>query len=150
MGVVSHTILIHRPPEAVYDLCWRPERAAEWIVGMVATDNVRPGNPETGLDCRFAWTYRMLGFTYRGENRIVEADRPHRLREESSGDLSSRWDWRFEPAQGGAYVHLTVSYIPPLGRLGRLLDPILLKPLNQRALKGTLANLKRLLENRQG
>ena len=146
MGVVSHTILIHRPPEAVYDLCWRPERAAEWIVGMVATDNVRPGNPETGLDDGFDWTYRMLGFTYRGENHIAEAKRPHYLREESSGDLTSTWNWRFEPAQGDTHVHLMVNYTPPMGWLGRLLAPILLKRLNQQALNGTLMNLKRLLE----
>ncbi len=75
MGVVSQTIVVHCPPETVYDLSWRPERATEWIVGMVATGNVRPGDPETGLDCRFDWTYRMLGLTYRGENRIAEADR---------------------------------------------------------------------------
>jgi len=146
MGVVSGTILIRRPPEAVYDLAWRPERATEWIVGMVAAGNVRPGDPATGLGCRFDWTYRMMGFTYRGQNRVVEAERPLCLREESSGDLVSIWAWRFEPLEGGTRVHLTVTYAPPLGWLGRLLDPILLRGLNQRALDGTLANLKQMLE----
>jgi uncharacterized membrane protein len=146
MTAVSQSITIHRPPEAVYDLCWRPERATEWIVGMVSTGNVRPGDPDTGLDCRFDWTYRMLGFTYRGQNRIAQAERPLRLREESSGDLDSIWAWRFEPLDAGTQVHLTVTYTPPMGWLGRLLDPILLKRLNQRALDGTLANFKRLLE----
>jgi uncharacterized protein YndB with AHSA1/START domain len=145
MGAVSRTVFIRRPPEAVYDLAWRPERATEWIVGMVATENVRPGDAATGLDCRFDWTYRMLGLTFRGENRIVEADRPQRLREESSGGLNSVWTWRFEEADGGTSVHLTVDYVPPMGWLGRLLDPILLRRLNQRALDGTLDNLKRLL-----
>lgn len=146
MGVVSKTILIHRPPQAVYDLAWRPERATEWIVGMVATENIQPGDPDTGLECRFDWTYRMLGFTYHGQNRIVEAAPPHRLREESSGDLVSTWAWRFEPLEGGTQVKLTIGYTPPLGWLGRVLDPILLKPLNQRALVQTLRNFKRLLE----
>lgn len=146
MGVVSSTIFIRRSPEAVYDLAWRPERASDWIVGMVATENVRPGDPATGLACRFDWTYRMMGFTYRGQNCVVEAERPLRLREESSGDLVSAWAWRFESVAEGTRVHLTVTYTPPMGWLGRLLDPILLKHLNQRALNGTLANLKRLLE----
>jgi hypothetical protein len=145
MGTVSGSITIDRPPEAVYDLAWRPERATEWIANMVATGNIRPGDPETGLGCRFDWTYRMLGFTYRGENNIVEAVRPRHLREESSGDLVSTWDWRLEPVEGVTHVHLTVSYTPPMGWLGRLLDPVLLRALNQRALDRTLANLKRLL-----
>jgi uncharacterized protein YndB with AHSA1/START domain len=140
-------VWIHRPPETVYDLTWRPERATEWIVGMERVENVRPGDPRTGLDCCFDWTYRMMGFAYRGQNRVVEAERPLSLREESSGDLNSTWAWRFEPTQGGTRVHLTVTYTPPLGWLGRLLDPILLKRLNRRALNGTLANLKRLLED---
>jgi uncharacterized membrane protein len=146
MGVVEQTVLIRRPPEAVYDLAWRPERATEWIVGMVATENVRPGDGTSGLDCRFDWTYRMLGLTFRGENRIVEAERPQRLREESSGGLRSTWSWRFEPVEDGTRVHLGVAYTPPMGWLGRLLDPVLLRRLNQRALDGTLNNLKRLLE----
>ncbi|UCC62932.1 MAG: SRPBCC family protein [Anaerolineae bacterium] len=146
MGIVSQTVLIGRPPEAVYNLAWRPERATDWIAGMVATGNVQPGDPVTGLGCRFDWTYRMAGLTYRGQNRIVEAGRPLRLREESSGDLVSTWDWRFEPDEGGTRVHLTVTYTPPLGWLGRLLDPLLLRRLNQRALNDTLSNLKRLLE----
>lgn len=149
MGIVSQAILIHRPPEAVYDLAWQPERATDWIVGMVATGNVRPGDPETGLGCRFEWTYRMMGLTYRGQNHIAEAERPLYLREEGSGDLISTWVWRFEPVEGGCRVHLTVTYAPPLGWLGRLLDPILLKRLNQRALDGTLANLKQLLEQEE-
>lgn len=148
MSVLSGAIRIHRPPEAVYDFAWQPERATEWIVNMVAVENVRPGDPATGLGWRFDWTYRLMSFTYHGQNRIVEAERPLRLREESSGDLISTWDWRFEPVEGGARAHLTVTYTPPLGWLGRLLDPILLKRLNQRALNDTLSNLKRLLEER--
>jgi hypothetical protein len=146
MGVVSQTILIHRPPEAVYDLAWRPERATEWIVGMVATANLQPGDPATGLDCRFDWTYRLLGLTYHGQNRIVASARPLHLREESSGDLVSTWDWRLEPLADGTRVHLTITYTPPMGWLGRLLEPILLRRLNQRALDQTLTNLKQLLE----
>jgi uncharacterized membrane protein len=147
MGVVSRTVFIRRPLDAVYDLAWRPERATEWIVGMVATENVRLADGTTGLDCRFDWTYRMLGLTFHGENRIVEADRPQRLREESSGGLNTVWTWSFEEADGGTRVHLTVGYVPPMRWLGRLLDPILLRRLNQRALDGTLDNLKRLLES---
>jgi uncharacterized protein YndB with AHSA1/START domain len=147
MGLVNQTVVIHSPPETVYDLVWRPERATEWIVGMVDTGNVRHGDLETGLGCRFDWTYRMAGFTYRGENRVSEAERPRHLREESSGDLNSTWDWRFERLEGGTRVHLAVTYVPPIGWLGRLLDPIVLKRLNQRALEGTLTNLKQLVEN---
>ncbi len=146
MGVVSQTIRIQQPPDIIYDLAWRPERASEWIVGMVATANVQPGDPTTGLDCRFDWTYRMLGLTYHGQNRITAAERPLRLREESSGDLVSTWDWRLEPLADGTQVHLTINYTPPMGWLGRLLDPILLRRLNQRALDQTLTNLKQLLE----
>jgi hypothetical protein len=133
----------------VYDLTWRPEQATEWIAGMIATGNVQPGDPETGLDCRFDWTYRMAGLTYHGQNRVAAAERPHRLHEESSGDLISTWEWRFEPFQEGTRVHLTIDYTPPLGFLGRLLDPILLKRLNLRALEASLNNLKGLLENKQ-
>lgn len=150
MGTVSRSIVIRRPPEAVYDLAWRPERATEWIAGMVATANVQPGDPETGLGCCFEWTYRLMGFTYRGENRIVEAQRPQRLVEESSGGLTSTWSWRLEPGAEGTRVHLTVSYRPPMGWLGRLLDPIVLQRVNQRALDETLANLQRLLEGGSG
>ena len=146
MGTVVQTILIARPPEAVYNLAWRPERATEWIAGMVATGNVQPGDPDTGLGYRFDWTYRMAGLTFRGHNHIAEAEWPDRLREESRGGLVSTWEWRFEPADGGTRVHLTVRYTPPFGWLGRLLDPILLTGLNQRAMDATLAHLKRLLE----
>jgi uncharacterized protein YndB with AHSA1/START domain len=146
MGTVTQTIVIARPPEAVYDLAWRPERATEWITGMVATSNVRPGDPETGLGCQFDWTYRMLGLTFHGQNRIAEAERPHRLREESRGGLVSTWTWRFDPADGGTLVHITIRYTPPLGWLGRLLDPLLLTRVNQRSMDQTLANLKHLVE----
>ncbi len=87
--------------------------------------------------------------TYHGENHIAAAERPYRLREESRGNLVSTWDWRFEPESGDTRVHLTVRYTPPMGWLGRLLDPIILKALNQRALDETLVNLKNLLESVQ-
>jgi hypothetical protein len=146
MGIVSDGIFIRRRPEAVYDLAWRPERATEWIAGMVATANPSIGDTITGVGTCFDWTYRMAGLTYRGSNRIAAGERPGYLREESSGDLNSTWEWRFEPAEPGTNVHLTISYIPPLGWLGRLLDPPLLRALNARALRRTLGNLKQLLE----
>lgn len=147
MGTVSQTIVIRRAAEEIYDLAWRPERATEWIVGMIATGNVQLGDPDTGLGCTFDWTYRMLGLTYRGQNRITAAERPHHLLEESTGDLVSTWDWRFEPEEGDTRIHLTITYTPPMGPLGRLLDPILLKRLNQRAMDQTLVNLKQMLED---
>jgi ribosome-associated toxin RatA of RatAB toxin-antitoxin module len=146
MGHVSQTILIRRSPEAVYDLAWRPERATEWIVGMIQTEKVTPGDPQTGLDTSFDWTYRMLGLTYRGRNRVTAAERPHYLREEASGDLNTVWEWRFQPEGRNTRVELTIDYVPPMGMVGRLLDPVVITPANRRAFNGTLRNLKRMLE----
>ena len=146
MGMVSETIWIERPPDAVYDFAWRPKRAPEWIVGMIRAENVSMGDPGSGLATCFDWTYRMLGMRFQGRNCIVGAEPPHQLREESSGDLNSVWEWRFEPRKGGTHVELSVTYTPPLGALGRLLDGFMLEFFNRRALHGTLHNLKRMLE----
>jgi uncharacterized protein YndB with AHSA1/START domain len=149
MSQVADSIWIRASTEAVYDFAWRPERATEWIAGMIGIADVRPGNSETGLGYRFAWTYRMAGLTFHGINEVIEAERPRRMVEQATGDLDSTWTWIFTPEAGGTRVRLTVTYTPPFGVPGRLLDPVVLRSLNRRALQRTLANLKQILESCQ-
>ncbi len=70
------------------------------------------------------------GVRIRWHARHTEYDPPHRFVDvQLSGPFASwRHEHRIEPAPGGARLIDTVEYEPPLGVLGKLANPLFIRP----------------------
>ena len=134
----SATIVIDRPPEAVFEYMDVPENQARISPRLSTVETT--GTLDSGGK-RARYIYRLFGLSFEGDVRGVEHRPPERIVFEMTGDIDGRIEWGFEPVEGGTRVTYTATYdlgLPPL--LDRLLGP-LADRFNRRELETTLENL---------
>ncbi|MFQ6019290.1 MAG: hypothetical protein ACE5KW_00870, partial [Dehalococcoidia bacterium] len=86
------------------------------------------------LGSTWDWNYRMLGWRFKGQARLVEFDEPHRSATETTGDVVARFVWNYKPQDGTTLVESRVDYAVPMGLMGRLVHALWAR----RALEGNL------------
>ena len=132
------TIVVDRPPEAVFEYMDVPENQARISPRLSVVETI--GTLDNGGK-RARYTYRLFGLSFDGEVRGVEHEPPERIVFEMTGDIEGRIEWTFEPTVGGTEVTYAASYdlgLPPV--LDRLFAP-LADRFNRRELETTLENL---------
>ncbi|WP_324661582.1 SRPBCC family protein [Haloarcula sediminis] len=135
----SASIVIARPPKAVFEFMDVPENQARISPRLSAVETV--GTLDSGGKLA-TYTYRLAGLSFDGAVRGIEHDPPEAITFEMVGDIAGEIRWRFEPADGGTRVTYTATYdlgLPPVA--GPLLSPVL-DWFNQRELEQTLENLR--------
>ena len=132
------TIVVDRPPEAVFEYMDVPENQSRISPRLTAVETV--GTLDNGGK-RARYTYRLFGLSFDGEVRGIDHEPPERIVFEMTGDIEGRIEWTFEPTAEGTRVTYAASYdlgLPPV--LDRVLAPIADR-FNRRELETTLENL---------
>lgn len=144
MAHVEQDITIDAPVEAVFSRLMNPETATEWLVNLEEVRNL------TGVEvgASYEWTFNMVGrIPFKGKNVFTAIVPNQQLTYESTGGVISKWDWQLTPtADGGTQVHVIVDYTVPGKALGALADKLFIERQNEKDLRQTLANLKRVVE----
>jgi ligand-binding SRPBCC domain-containing protein len=143
MMTFRYSALIPAPVEAVWDLMVDPARLIEWNTELADVRDV--SGPLDHVGAGYRQVFRLAGRPWENPDRwaVVAVD-PYRGRQFRGTFLGSRVIGRdsFEPVPHGTRLTVEMEYRPPLGIVGRLLDPML-----RRQLRRTLArNSDRLSE----
>jgi uncharacterized membrane protein len=147
MAHIEQEVSINAPVGAVFQKLMEPETAPEWMASLQDVHNVT--GHEVGES--YEWSFKMAGRPFHGKTVFMEIEPNQRVREESSGGISSTWDWRLTPtAAGGTELHVAVDYTVPGSILGAIADKLFIERQNEKDLRQSLENLKHMCEEQRG
>jgi uncharacterized membrane protein len=139
---LKKTTRIHAPQNKVFAFVTNPEYVPQWMPGIVDVKNIA-GPQGTGES--WEYHYAFAGTHHKGTAHITEYEQDKQVGVKTQGDLSSEWQFRFDP--DGDYTNLTVEidYDMPATLLSKIEAPLLRKLHNNDAAHA-LENLKAHLE----
>lgn len=142
MSKLSRSIHIKAPVEKVYNFLIEPNSLPEVWPSMVEVSNVHrdPG----GLH-KFSWKYKMAGIIFDGKTEVVKVVPNQRVISESTGGISSKFDWTYHAEDNETTLEVVVEYTIPIPVLGKFAEAIVVK-LNEREADTLLANIKDRME----
>ncbi len=143
-STLENTIAIAAPIEQVCHLACAIEHIPEWFLGAKVA-NVNP--TDIMVDTTWDWSYRIWGWRFRGQARLVEYEEPHRSATETSGGVVARFLWTYAPRDGETLVKSTVDYSVPMGLFGQIADRLLVRRAFASNVQRSLENLKRACES---
>jgi len=141
----SDSIVIARPPTAVFEFMDVPENQARISPRLSAVDTV--GVRDDGAKLA-SYTYRLLGLSFDGTVEGIEHEPPETIAFEMTGDIAGHIRWQFDPVDTGTRVTYTAAYDLGLPSAVTWLVEPLVGRVNQREITRTLANLQHALESR--
>jgi uncharacterized protein YndB with AHSA1/START domain len=114
------------PPEAVFDVIYRPLEWPRWWKGVEDVRELEAGNGlGVGALHRYTWK-SALPYRLEFDMRVSAVERPARLEGVASGELEGTGAWTFTPEGGGTFVRYAwdIETTPPwMNRLAFALRP---------------------------
>jgi ligand-binding SRPBCC domain-containing protein len=120
---------VARPLEEVFPFFERPENLTLITPSWLGLRLRTPGALTMRAGLVIDYRVRVLGWTTRWRSLIAQYDPPHGFRDVQVIGPYRRWDHlhRFHAEDGGTTIEDLVTYEPPLGPLGALLDVCLIR-----------------------
>ena len=137
------SVVVDRPPEAVFEFMDVPENQARISPRLSAVETV--GTFDNGAK-HATYTYRLFGLGFDGEVRGIEHDPPELVTFELTGDIEGQIRWAFAPTDGGTRVTYTATYDLGVPAALELLSAPVLNWVNQREIRRTLENPRTSVE----
>ena len=143
---IARSILIERPPAAVFALVSDLKRGPEWFTGITRWE------PRSRKRRGVGATYRVLvrvGSVEAGGTLVVTEWKPPRtIAWESEQGIDQRGRWRLRPTASGTELCLEVEFSLPGGPVGWLVERLAARTL-ARDMRATLLAARRILEFEQ-
>ena len=119
--VVSESIEIAAPIEAVWDLVMDPERLGEWVTIHRSVADVPAGDLVTGS--RFRQKLRLKGVPLEVRWEVTECSAPHRARwaGTAAAGAKARISYDLSESDGGTRFDYENEFELPAGKAGKLL-----------------------------
>lgn len=141
---VEQSMLIQKPAEELYAFWRNFENLPRIVTHLVSVQ--RTGDGRTHW---VATAPKLVGGRVEWDAEVTDEEPNRRIgwRSLPGSRVETVGAVRFEPAPGdrGTYVHATLSYVPPAGKLGHLIA-MLLGESPTRKMRDDLRNFKRLME----
>lgn len=141
MAWSKNTIIINVPPSRVFAYVNDPNNLPHWMPGTIEIRNV----VGSGEGQQYEWTYKMLGFPFRGQNVVVEYEPEKRAVHQSIGMIGSDFTITVESHEDGTRLTTEAEYSIPIAVLGKLAENIAVRR-NDREMQAALLNVKELME----
>ncbi|HEV7567056.1 MAG TPA: SRPBCC family protein [Microbacteriaceae bacterium] len=144
MPVIEESVLVHRPPQEVFDYVTKTENIPIWESSVITADQV--GTEPMGLGVRSKGTSKIMGRHFDWITEVVEYDRPRRFANRSvEGTLEFTVTLALEPAGDGTRLTYRIDAASGLGGIfGRLADPFVERA-QARTVRANLDTLAELL-----
>ena len=142
MLTVEKSIVINAPVEAIYTYLTDPTKATEWMTSLSEVRNIKG----EGVGQTYDWTYRMMGIPLDGTTTVSEQTPNERIKYETTGGVTSAWDYSFAFDGKATTLKLKIDYTIPVPVLGKLAEKLVANR-NERETETNLANIKDCLEN---
>jgi len=140
---VQSSIRIDAPRERVWELVSNPRNYERFMEG--ARFWHLEGEPDTGPRARYTLRMRVRSAEIGGVVEVIEWDPPHELAWTSLTGIDQRGRWILHRDGSGTEVIFRLGYHAPGGLMALLADRIA-APFVRRNVAGSLASLKRLIE----
>ncbi len=147
MTLVSSTVVIAAPPEAVWSVVMDPTRLAEWVTIHRAVRAVTPGPPREGS--QMEQVLHLRGADLRVRWRLVECHPPSLARWEGHGPARSQAfiEYRLSAVTEGTRFDYHNEFRAPFGALGAIASRTVMGQVPQREADRSLAALRALVEH---
>jgi uncharacterized protein YndB with AHSA1/START domain len=149
MPGVSSEIELGAPPDEVWAIVMDPHRLGDWVTTHVAVGDDAPAELREGSS--FKQTLKVGGPKFDVLWNVVQADRPNRVEWAGDGPAGSSATvvYELQPHGDGATKFTYANEFKlPGGPLGRLAGKTVGAATARREAERTLANLKKLIEDR--
>lgn len=146
MAKVGSSIIINKPIEEVFDFTASPLNGPKFIPNLAENTNIKPEKPSVGQT--FDWHFNMFGVSLKGNAKVTEFKRPHKVRIETDGNTKTTWIYSFNEEDLGTKVSIDVEYELHEDVLRKFVDKIIVDKINQRSSQQMLENLKTILEGK--
>lgn len=145
--VVSQSIEIDAPIEAVWDLVMDPNRLGEWVSIHREVSEVPEGELRKGS--RFRQEMRLKGVPLKVRWEVTECKPPRsaRWRGTAAAGAKARIEYALEKTASGTRFNYENEFELPAGKVGKLAGRAFNAVSGDREAKRSLARLKELLEN---
>ena len=146
MTVVTTTIEIDAPPEAVWDIVMDAERLGDWVTIHRKLLKAPSGPVREGSKMEQTLCLRGVNFRVRWE--LEECDAPRRAVWEGRGPARSHasTEYTLAASNGGTRFDYRNEFRPPLGPLGAAASRALVGGVPAREAQRSLERLKALVE----
>jgi carbon monoxide dehydrogenase subunit G len=143
MAVVRHDVRINASPQETMALLSDASRWPDWYPGMTEVEITAPF-PEQGG--KVAFKVKSFGMSMSITETVLDYQ-PERLQLlQMEGMLSGRARWELTPDGDGTRLTTTFDYAMPAGVVGKLVDALIVKRMNDKTLEEALNNFKELAE----
>jgi carbon monoxide dehydrogenase subunit G len=145
--VVSQSIAIDAPIEAVWDLVMDPERLGDWVTIHESVFDVPDGELREGS--RFGQRMKLKGVPLKVRWLIAELDAPRlaRWEGEAAAGAKARISYDLREEDGGTVFDYENEFDLPGGKVGKLAGRAFNAASGDREAKKSLKRLKELLED---
>jgi carbon monoxide dehydrogenase subunit G len=140
-------IVIHAPPEAVWETIMDPRRFGDWVTIHRKVNSADPGPPRKGM--KMEQTLCLRGASFKVKWTLGECKDGTRAVWEGQGPMKShaRTEYVLTPDEdGGTNFHYVNEFRAPGGLLGATASRVLVGGLPEREAQKSLQQLKALLE----
>ena len=146
MTRITASVVVDRPPTAVFALLVDVERLPDWAAIVVETADAP--DPPLRVGSTFRQMLSVAGIRLASAWQVTAYAPPHMISYRARAHFGGRLAMRqtVVPEGHGSRVSLEVTYALPGGWLGALADRLYVARHNQRAADRSLRGLKRLLE----
>lgn len=146
MTLVSSSVLIAAPPEAVWRVVMDPGRLREWVTIHRALRAVTPGPAREGSEME--QVLHLRGADLRVHWRLVECREPTFARWEGHGPARSQAliEYRLSAVPEGTRFDYQNEFQPPFGTVGALASRTVMGHAPQREADRSLSALRALVE----
>lgn len=147
MKTVLSTVSIDRLPRDMFEMLADSDCDSRWMVGVVGTDRLTPGDMRQGtaMVCKFG----IGPLTTMKANAVIDEFEPGRrfVRRRVGGALAMKGEFAVEPDGTGSIVRWTMEVGMHARSMGMLFDPLIARWMKM-SMEISLRRLKTLAESK--
>lgn len=140
---LDRSIVVNRPPGAVFSLVSDPSRVPEFFAGITRWESA--SRKRRGPDARYRVRMKVGSIEAGGEIRVTKWEENRLIAWRSERGLQQHGTWRLRKVPGGTELRLVLSYDLSGGPLGWLVDRLVGRIVG-RNMAVTLLAARRILE----
>jgi ribosome-associated toxin RatA of RatAB toxin-antitoxin module len=141
---IHSSATVNASDKRVFDVIETPENWPRFVPHIEGVSEIHRGDRRVGDS--FLLRYKVMGVTFDEKITVAEYHRPRSYKMLVDGRMKGTQDWSFEPVGGRTKVTVDVGYELPGGPIGKALDALVLKGINERTIHRMLQNLRGLVE----
>lgn len=143
MAHVERSVVIHAPPEQVYDLLLDTTRFGEWVAGY---GGLIEGPEQATTGATYRWRFRRWQLRIRPRSTVSEIETSRRVEERLAGVVRGTLIKTLIPQKRRTQLRWEFDYRLPAGPLGTVADWLVARRVARWAVEESLRGAKRVLE----